>query len=170
VLHLLIEYRVPAQTVAIVLVAAAALRWGAGPERATAGVLLWLRLGDIAYHAVFQRALDLTDIDLAHFVIDGVACAAIFTVAVFANRMYTLWFAAFQFLAVSAHLSREMAVEILPTVYAIMFIAPSYFQIGLLAGGTWFHVRRRRRHGPYRSWRHSSNLSQGSIPSRWPSG
>lgn len=168
-LQLLIEYRVPAQTVAILLLAAAALRWGAGPERAAVGVLLWLRLADIAYHALFERALDLHALDLAHFFIDGVACAAIFAIAVFANRMYTLWFAAFQFLAISAHLSREMAVEILPRVYALMFIAPSYFQMLLLAGGIWTHRRRLRRHGPYRSWRLSSSPSPGSRQPGWPS-
>lgn len=167
-LQLLIEYRVPAQTVAILLVAAVALRWGAGPERAIAAVLLWLRLGDAAYHALWGRALDLGGIDFAHFVIDALACLAVFALALFANRMYILWFAAFQFLAVGAHLAREMAVEILPLVYAIMFIAPSYFQIALLAGGTWAHVRRRRRHGPYRSWRRSSNRSRESRPASWP--
>lgn len=162
--------RIFAQTIAIFALALAAWRWGGGPERASAAVLVWFRVADWSYHGIFQQALDLHDIDLAHALIDVVALAAAFATAIFANRIYTLWFAAVQLLAVFAHLAREMAVAILPLVYGIMFMAPSYLQMLLLAGGLWMHHRRVRRYGPYRSWRLSSNHLPERSPPGWPSG
>jgi hypothetical protein len=162
--------RVDAQTFAFVLLALAAWRWGAGPERALAAILAWFRIADWLYHGVFAAALQLTDIDLAHALIDVIACAAALGAALYANRIYPLWFAAVQLLAVFAHLARAMAVEIVPTVYAIMFIAPSYLQIVILALGIWFHRRRVRRYGPYRSWRSFSPLSPETPHRNWPNG
>ena len=160
------SYRVLGQTAVFFALALAAWR----PERALAAVLVWFRVADWAYHGLFERALDLQDIDLAHASIDFVACLAAFAVAIFANRIYPLWFAALQLLVVFAHLAREMAVAILPKVYAIMFMAPSYLQMLLLAGGIWAHWRRVRRHGPYRSWRLYSNRSPARIRRGWPNG
>lgn len=164
------ELRVELQTIAFVLLALAAWRWGGGPERALAAVLIWLKAADWVYHGILQGSLDLHDIDRAHALIDIAACAGAFAVALYANRIYPLWFAAVQLLAVFAHLARAMAVDILPVVYAIMFIAPSYLQICILAAGLLLHRRRVRRFGPYRSWRLSSNRSPARIPPASPSG
>ena len=169
-LELLLSHRVDAQTLGFVALALAAWRWGAGPERALAAILLWFRLADWTYHGILEGALDLTNIDLAHALIDAVACAAALAVALYANRVYPLCFAAVQILALFAHLARAMAVEILPTAYAIMFITPSYLQMLLLGAGIWAHWRRVRRYGPYRSWRLSSSRLRAATPHGWPSG
>lgn len=162
------QFRIAAQTAAFALLALAAWRWGGGPERALAAILVWFRVADWTYHGVFQTTLELAEIDLAHFLIDGLACAAAFAVALYANRIYPLWFAAIQLLVVFAHLARELAMDIHPLIYAIGFMAPSYLQMVILAWGLWLHHRRVRRHGPYRSWRHSSNLSREERPAGWP--
>ncbi len=169
-LELLQAYRVDAQTLAFLLLALAAWRWGAGPERALAAILVWFRVADWAYHGLFAASLRLTDVDLAHALIDVVGCFAAFAVALHANRIYPLWFAAIQLLAVFAHLARALAVDILPVAYAIMFIAPSYLQIVILAVGLWRHHRRGRRYGPYRPWRSYSRHSQVPTRNPWPNG
>ncbi|MGN6498596.1 MAG: hypothetical protein ACTHKM_00435 [Tsuneonella sp.] len=158
------------QTVAFFALAFAAWRWGGGPERATAAILIWFRLADWSYHGVFQQALDLTNIDLAHALIDFVAGIAAFAIALLANRIYSLWFAAAQLLAVLAHIARMLAVAIHPIAYAVMIMAPSYLQILLLAGGLWAHHRRVKRFGPYRSWRLSSNPLPVRARAGWRSG
>jgi hypothetical protein len=170
VLEQLQEFRIAAQTAAFALLALAAWRWGGGPERALAAILVWFRVADWTYHGIFQTSLQLADIDLAHFVIDAIACAAAFAVALYANRIYPLWFAAVQLLVVFAHLARELAMDIHPLVYAAGFMAPSYLQIIILGAGIWLHRRRERKHGPYRAWRLSSNHSPGAAPLGWPNG
>jgi voltage-gated potassium channel Kch len=161
------DLRLWLQTAAFVLLALAAWRFGGGPERILAAVLVWFRLGDAANHALFAAA-DIARLNLGHVMIDVVALAVAVTVALFANRMYPLWFAAFQLLAVFAHLAREMAPGVAPLAYGIMYIGPSYFQIFLLAGGIWLHHRRVRRYGPYRSWRNFSPRSPAMTRSGWP--
>lgn len=160
---LFLEYRADIQRLALVAISGAALRWGAGPERSTGLALLYLLLADIFYHLVFGPGVALGHIDIGHALIDLSALALMGAIALFANRMYTLWIGALQMIAVLAHVARDLETGIAPLVYAIMFIAPSYVQIALLAGGTWAHRKRRNRFGKYSSWRTSS------IPS-WVSG
>lgn len=133
---------------------------GAGPERAVATTF-------VASFLIFQilRSSDRTglvyaSVNMAQLVSDVGMTIVFVLIAVFANRMYTLWIAGFQIVALQAHLARFMTDEISPIAYAIMVIAPIYLQIIALAIGTWLHTRRVRRYGNYRSWRISSF--------RWP--
>jgi len=157
ILPFVLDYRDEVQFVILVSVAAAALRWGAGPERATGLALLYLEFADHAYHAIFGPGIELLRMDLGHATIDATTLVAMLLIGVSANRMYTLWIGALQIIAVQAHLARDLASGMSPIAYAIMFIAPSYFQIALLAGGIWRHRRRLQKYGTYRSWRNSSN-------------
>lgn len=158
------------QAALIAAVAIAAWRWGAGPERVLAGVLVWFSAGDALNHAIFGIWTDYATVDIGHVVIELVALAIALLVALFANRMYPLWFAAFQLIALLAHLARDLAEGIASLAYLMMYIGPSYFQIILLAGGIWLHRRRVLRHGRYRSWRSFSPLSRGPMRSNWPKG
>lgn len=158
------------QTGLFIILFLSAFRWGGGPEKVLAGVLVWFRVGDAANHAL----IDILDLpfaaDTGHFVIDLIAAVVALAVAAHANRMYPLWFAAFQLLAVFAHLARELAPGVALLAYRLMYVGPSYFQIMLLAGGIWLHRRRVLRHGPYRSWRSSSPRSPAPARSSWPNG
>lgn len=158
-----LDDRAAVQHFVLVLISAAALRWGAGPERATALTLLSVLLGDQIYHAIFGAGVELVTIDVGHAVIDAIAAFAMMSTAVAANRMYTLWIGAFQIIAVYSHIARDMDAGISPLAYAIVSVAPSYFQIVLLAGGLWGHRRRLRRFGKYSSWR-------TSLPPSWARG
>jgi len=158
------------QFATFVLLALAAWRWGRGPERILAGILVGLSLADAANHALFEVGRSYMTVDTGHVIIDVAALVVSLAVSVNANRIYPLWFAAFQLLAVLAHLTREMAHDTTGLAYLIMYIGPSYCQIITLALGIWLHRRRVRRHGPYRSWRTSWPLSRETAPPTWPKG
>lgn len=143
------------QAVAFGLLALAAWRWGGGPERILAGVLVWFSAGDALNHRLFEVEDHYMTVDTGHLVIDSVALAVALAVALRANRVYPLWFASFQLLALMAHLARDVAQSAAPIAYLVMYIGPSYCQIIILAAGIWAHRRRVLRHGPYRSWRTS---------------
>ena len=67
--------------------------------------------------------------------------------------------AGFELISLASHAVRELSANMLPLVYSIMYIAPSYFLIIVLAIGIAAHARRVRRYGPYRSWRSSGKTA-----------
>ena len=153
--------RVIVQLIVLIIVLVTALKWGDGPEKALAGILIGLGVIDHIYHALTGNGFRISGMDVGHAVIDGIALVCATVVAIQANRTYTLWFASFQLIAFLSHLGRELVIGAGQIVYVVMIIAPSYFQIVLLGLGTLMHIRRKRRIGKYRSWRNSSPQSLG---------
>lgn len=143
----------------------AALRWGAAPERYCAAVFVTMAVVDRLYHLGVGRATIYTAVDLGHLLIDGGAAIALVSIALWANRIYPLWLAAFQGLAVVSHFTREVSSTIGKLAYAFLTYAPSLFQIVIVAWGIALHARRVRRGGIYPSWRSSSNHSPGQAHS-----
>lgn len=153
-LSLALEYRDEAQSMAAWLICFAAFIWGGGPERGIAVVWVLVFKGlDIAMSLSWQAAFRGDQISTLYAVSDLLALVCFILIAVNANRMYTLWIASFQMLAVLAHVAREMSDQISAISYAVLAFAPGYFQLGLMAGGVMLHVQRERRNGPYRDWR-----------------
>ncbi len=152
-LQVVLDNRAEAVSAFIYLMVLYALWRGAGPERAVALTIVGMKIATDMYFALSGAKTSLHEADLAMALIDLVVCVILIGVGLKANRMYTLWIAAFQIIALNAHIVREIAPGISPLAYAIMFIAPSHFQLLILAGGIWCHARRERRYGPYRSWR-----------------
>ncbi len=163
-LELFNTYRVPAQHLTSLLLAAAIWRWGAGPERWLIGsflvtmvmpvyVVWWLGLGALESgpHAPFFMLIDM----LAAVLFTGIALNA--------NRNYPLWIAGFQLVAVGAHLVQAFVEGVSPLAVAVLVIGPSYFQLLLLMGGFARHVKRLRRFGPYREWRFVEPLVGGGV-------
>lgn len=133
-----------------------ALWKGAGPERVIAITMILSFLFHRLFHNPNVDGSDLMSLNEFYLANDiGLGIAFIIT-ALFANRMYTLWIAGFQIVALQAHLARYLMADISPLAYAFMTIGPMYLQIIALALGTWMHTRRVRRYGSYRSWRISS--------------
>jgi hypothetical protein len=155
-LEFVLQFKDDAHFLAMLLIVAAAWRWGAGPERACASAIAFMFVVDLPYHWVFGAGAKFQSVDVGHATIDCLTFVSLGVSALYANRIYPIWLAAFQFIALISHLVRELSPTMSPLVYAIMIVAPSYLQMATLTGGLLFHVRRERRYGPYRSWRTSS--------------
>lgn len=142
-----------------VLVTIAAFVWGAGPERACAGTLVATFVLHRLYHLVFGPGAYFSTIDIGHGLLDVFETVLFLAIALRANRIYPLWLAGFELISLASHAVRELSANMLPLVYSIMYIAPSYFLIIVLAIGIAAHARRVRRYGPYRSWRSSGKTA-----------
>lgn len=154
------DYRAYAQDVLAFSLCVIALIWGGGPERAVA--VTWIVLFEIAnrfYRFILGADYQLNQVDLFLASSDAVAGLILIFVALYANRNYTLWVAAMQVLAMTAHVSRGLVEAISPIAYAAMVIAPGWFQLIFLGIGLTRHILRKRKFGPYRDWR---------IPRQWP--
>lgn len=123
-----------------------------------------MTLSSKAYLSIFGRYAQLMEVDPGLLLIEVIVVATMVAVALRANRMYTLWMAGFQIIALLAHFARELADQISPIAYVIMYVGPSYLQIMTLGSGIWLHHKRVQRHGSYRSWRSSSPRSQAMPP------
>ncbi|WP_209348506.1 hypothetical protein [Pontixanthobacter sp. CEM42] len=158
------DYRSLIQFLSRIALVLAALRYGAGPERWASYTILWMAVSTRLYFWLVGGSASLQTTDTVFFLIDLSVGAMLIWIALRANRMYTLWLAGFQILAILAHLARGVADGISPIAYAVMMVGPSYFQTIILAFGIWFHHRRVKRHGNYRSWRTSSPPSRDQRP------
>lgn len=155
-LEILIEYRSTIQIVLSWLLCLSALRWGGGPEKAVA--IIWLLVFELihrGYHLFLNPVFQVDQFDTYHASQDLLVAIGFVGVALYANRIYTLWIASFQLIAFSAHLARLVADEISPIAYALLVIAPSWFQLFILWMGLVAHVRRKKEFGEYRDWRGS---------------
>ena len=157
------DYRLIAQDVLAFSLIVGAFLWGGGPERAVAAT--WLIVFEIMgrLRRALVEDLQLADVDYFLASSDLVVGVCWITIALYANRNYTLWIAGLQILAMTAHFARGLAESISPIGYLTMVVAPGWFQLFFLGGGLAFHIRRVRRYGSYRDWR------VGSFPDTWQS-
>lgn len=156
--------------VSILLLCAAAWRWGAGPERICAAALLVMNVADRIYHLLAGRGTIYASVDIGHLVIDLAVAAVFITVALRANRVYPLWLSAFQLVSVISHFAREVNGTAAQLAYALMNYLPYYAILTILAAGIALHARRTRRLGHYRAWRGSSNPSPAMPQAMPPTG
>lgn len=148
------SYRVLAQHIVSILLAAAIWRWGGGPERWLIGIFIATMVMPIyiAWALGFD-SFEIGPFAFAVVLLDLTATALFTAVALHANRNYPLWIAGVQLVAVGAHLVRSLVDSISPLAFAILVIGPSYCQVLLLLIGFGRHVVRERRYGAYREWR-----------------
>ena len=128
---------------------------GAAPERAVAAMLVTAYGTQLFLRKIIGLQPDVVDVDVAILLLDLGHAAAAIAIALYANRIYPLWIAGLQIIALQAHLAKAITPDIAPLAYAIMVIAPSYGQLITLALGMRAHRKRLARHGKYRSWRGS---------------
>ena len=155
------DFRGVLQDILVVTICLAAFVWGGGPERAAA--VTWVLVFEVP-GAIYRSLLDpdtkLTVVDAFSATTDVVAAICWVAIALYANRNYTLWIAAMQVLAVTAHMARGLLEALSPIAHLSMTVAPGYLQLAFLGVGLVRHIRRKQKHGPYRDWR---------VPQQWPS-
>lgn len=155
--EVILEYRVDGQRVASILLLLAALKWGRPPEKAS--IITFVALFTIPLTIVeyaFDGPLIFSERGILYAALDVLALISFLSIGLNANRVYPLWLAAFQIVVLAAHMVRGVVEAITPLAYAIMVISPSYFQLGIIAGGLILHIRRKKRFGEYRDWRMSA--------------
>jgi hypothetical protein len=134
----------------LLLLASGYAIWRGGLPERIVGVSLLLAglLTRLAYQPFAGRFVS---VDWGVLAIDVVLLAILLAVALFADRFWPLWLAAFHALGTGAHLVRGVDYGIEPVAYAILLAAWSYPMILLLAIGTARHARRKRE-GAARDW------------------
>lgn len=127
-----------------VLLGTIAYAWcvGGRPEKYIAALLAAM-LVDPVYHWAAGESTYIS-IDLWHFLLDLAVLVAAVWLALGADRIWPLFFAAFQLVTTLGHLFRLVRVEMPEIVYAILIRAPSYLMIATLLVGTALHHRRMR--------------------------
>ena len=127
-----------------IIVVAYCWRKGGQPERAAAMVLPAMSLLDPIYHAIWGQVTTYDRINVGHLVIDAAAFLAFLAIALRADRLWTIWLASTQLIAVLSHFLQGVA-PMHPWVYAAMNRGPSWLEIMLLFAGTALYQRRMRR-------------------------
>lgn len=141
-----------------------ALKKGGGPERAIALILIAMLVADQLLHFFVQPRF--SRVDTGHLLIDLIAAAATFTVAMTAHRFWPMPAAVLQILPLMAHIGKAIDLSVHPVVYLTMQVAASWLLPPLLAIATWRHQRRLRINGTDRSWFLSWRTSSQTNASR----
>lgn len=123
---------------------------GGGPERAIASLWLVLLLVDPLLH--YAIPLHYQIVDKGHLAIDITGCVGSFLVGLYAYRHWPLIVAPLQFLPLLAHISRAIELDMHPSAYLIMQVAPYWILTPLLIAGTWRHHNRVRKQGSEPDW------------------
>ncbi|MDE2596162.1 MAG: hypothetical protein KGL44_04705 [Sphingomonadales bacterium] len=162
------QYQDEAAAVMLLLAFVLAMLRGAAAERAMALALFCqlplfildqlLTGGRDPYTSYRQLEPDL-------FAIDLVLLALYLAVALRANRVYPLWIAGAQLIAVLAHVVKIVSGDLVPRAYASLVMVPTHFQIVMLIAGTIAHLRREAQYGDYPSWRQQALPAGTGKPS-----
>lgn len=86
------------------------------------------------------------------FAQDLLSMAIYVAISLRANRLYPLWIAAAQLIAVTAHIL-QLTSQMLPQTYATLVSVPLNLQALILCYGIAGHALRTRRGGNYPAWR-----------------
>lgn len=141
-----------------------AWRRGGQPEIAAAAALVGMMLSQYAYNLLDTAGMtiwhvsDYWDVEPAFVLIDGGCFLALSLIAIRANRIYPLWLAGFQLLALLGHAPRTLGPDIHPVAYYSFIYGPWYLELASLSIGIVAQIRRRRspRYAAgTRSWRRS---------------
>jgi hypothetical protein len=139
------------------------VKFGEGPEKC-GGLLIGFMICFSSIHDLSNQT-HLDGIDVVGFGIDFVGFAGFFGIALFANRIWPLWVAALQLVAVCAHLVHELNIQIDPMAYALMRYSPTSLASAVLLASSILLIKRSRSNGSKDCWRDWSALSNPNLRS-----
>lgn len=147
------HYKDVVQAAALLVLMLLAMWRGGRPERLIAATFVAMYVIDRCYHQVTGAGYFAFGVNLGHLAIDLLAMAAFGAIALWANRVYPLWLAGLQLLALLSHPIRALVAGADHGAYAVLMIAPSYGQTMVFAIGLARHLQRRASLGRYQPWR-----------------
>jgi len=151
-LHVILSEKAGFERLLLVFLATIAWWRGAGPEKASSAALLVFLAQDPIDAWLGTHGFDYVSVALRDLVMDCVVAGVLLAIALRANRIFTLWMAAWQMMAVLSHVGRFGSSSSAGLAYSILMYVPSYLLLITLALGLVAHERRVKRHGEYRSW------------------
>ena len=127
---------------------------GGAPERVVAAAFIAAAIASFVAQPLVRGGYDDTEFGL--LLIDVALLAVLVAVALWANRFWPIWIAAFQLFALLVHVTMLYEQDILPLVYFVVISRIAYPMLLMLLVGTMLHFQRLKRHGADPDWiRHS---------------
>ena len=127
-----------------------ALAKGGWPERL--GAAAYLALASVQIGVSFILPFFYDKVDGVGFFADLLSLAAFGAIALSAKRIWPLWAASLQLLAIASHFARWAQIAIEPYVYSLMKTVPTASTLVAMAVGTYFHQRRLKKFGYDPDW------------------
>lgn len=143
-----------------------ALVRGGPPERFAAALFL-LGVAVSATIGLFEMPGGFADVPARLALIDALWALMFTMLAVKANRLWLIPFAACQIVAALAHLTRLSFPEMIPASYAFLTVIWSWPMIALLAGGTFAHRRRMAAGSVIPHWKPSLRQGRSKSLAAW---
>ena len=148
------EIRSLVQDILVISLLLAAFLFGAWPERAA--IATWwisFEIPGLIYRDLLGIEVLVTGLDPFLVSKDVAAGVLWISLALYANRNYTLWIAGVQLLAIGAHVARGLVESISPIGFVFLVVAPGWLQLIFMIIGFTRHYLRSKEYGKYREWR-----------------
>lgn len=141
--------------IAVVLLVATASLYavmrGGKPERICAAIIVAGIVADRLYLGIFGGR-EFQHFTASRLAFDGAQLVGFVLVALRANRVWPLWPASAQLVAISGSVSAIVVPDGYNYAYWAMTQLPLFIQLAALGLGTFLHDRRRQRIGAYNCW------------------
>lgn len=129
---------------------------GGAPEKGGALVILAMLVAQAIGMILLPSRF--TNVDPVPLLTDLIGAIGFGYLAVQALRIWPLWAASLQLLALSAHFARWATIKTPAVVYALMRGGPTFLVLLALLVGTVLHIRRCRARGTDPSWQDWSRI------------
>jgi hypothetical protein len=129
-----------------------AFRRGSTPEKLGAAIVALNMCIDLLVRE-FAGGWDFSAFSSSRFLIDVLELGLLIALTLSANRVWPIFSAATQMVAVAGNLAVWWSAEGMQLAYWAVTQMPLFGQIAALALGTYFHAQRQAVIGPYRDWR-----------------